>query len=210
MLKSALVLSALTLAACDSDDPASLFVAATATPTLAVQVLHASPDAPQVNVLVDGTVVLEAVAYEEGSGHLELNEGTYSVVVGGILPGGNATVIGTVDLPLAGDAMHSIVAIGDVAAIEAVIIQQPRTPVSAGSARLTVLHTKAAAPAVDVYVTAPGGSLSGIAPAGSFEFKGTIGPAEVAAGDVLTVVARDEAGGGTPLNGVIANDALQP
>ena len=183
LLKSALALSALTLAACDSDNSTSPIVEVPATPTLSVQVLHASPDAPKVNVLVNGAAVLEGVDYREGSGRLELDEGTYSVAVEGILPGGNATVIGPVDLPLAGDSIYSIVAVGDVTTIEPVIVQQPRTPVSAGSARLTVLHATAAAPAVDVYVTAPGGSLSGIAPVGSFEFKGTIGPAEVAAGD---------------------------
>ena len=91
LLKSALALSALTLAACDSNDSAPPIVEEPATPTLSVQVLHASPDAPKVNVLVNGAVVLEGVDYREGSGRLELDEGTYNVAVEGILPGGNAT-----------------------------------------------------------------------------------------------------------------------
>lgn len=173
--------SALTLAACDSDNSSLLPEPATA--TFDLQVLHASPDAPAVDVKVNGTAALQAVDYRDGSPRLVLDAGTYEIAVEGILPGGNAGVIGPVDIPFAGDTIYTVVAAGNVDAIEPVVVAQPRTPVSAGSVRLTVLHAAASAPAVDVYVTAPGGTLSGQAPVGSFEFKGTIGPAEVAAGD---------------------------
>lgn len=173
--------SALTLAACDSDNNSLLPEAQVQ--TFDLQVLHASPDAPAVDVKVNGAAALEAVDYRDGSPRLELEAGTYTIAVEGILPGGNATVIGPVDIDFSADTIYTVVAVGDVAGIEPVVFAQPRTPVSAGSARLSVLHAAASAPAVDVYVTAPGGSLSGQAPVGSFEFKGTIGPAEVAAGD---------------------------
>jgi len=176
-----LVASALLLAACDSDN--STLLPEPAAATFDLQVLHASPDAPAVDVKVNDATALQAVDYRDGSPRLTLDEGTYTIAVEGILPGGNATVIGPVDIDFSGDTIYTVVAVGDVANIEPVIVSQPRTPVSTGSARLTVLHATASAPAVDVYVTAPGGALAGQAPVGSFEFKGTIGPAEVAAGD---------------------------
>jgi len=182
MLKVVMAATLFTLSACDSDDPLSLVVDEPA-PTFDVQVLHASPDAPAVDVLVDGTAVLEDVDYKSGSGRLVLDAGTYSISVEGVLPDGNAAVIGPVDIDFTGDTIYTIAAIGSAAAIEPVVVTQPRTPVAAGSARIQVLHAAAAAPEVDVYVTVPGDSLAGIAPTGTFAFRGTIGPAEVAAGD---------------------------
>jgi len=175
----------LVLAACssDNDNPQPTLPIEPPAATLKVQVLHGSPDAPAVNVLVDGAEALSGVDYKVGSEQLTLDEGTYSVQVDGILPGGNATVIGPVDLDLAADTIYTIVAVNNVAAIEPVIISQPDIAVAAGSARLFVLHGAADAPQVDVFVTAPGADLTASAPVGTFAFKETIGPAEVAAGD---------------------------
>ena len=179
------VCSMLVLAACSSDDdnPRPTQPIETPPATLKVQVLHGSPDAPAVNVLVDGSEVLSGVDYKVGSEQLTLDEGTYSVQVDGILPGGNATVIGPVDLDLAADTIYTVVAVNNVTAIEPVIISQPDIAVAAGSARLFVLHGAAEAPQVDVFVTVPGADLAASAPVGTFSFKESIGPAEVAAGD---------------------------
>lgn len=174
----------LVLAACDSDNLIQQTpITPTPAATLKVQVLHASPDAPAVDVFVNGDEVLSDVDYKVGSGVLTLDEGTYTVRVDGQLPSGNATVIGPVDLDLVGDTIYTIAAVNDVASIEPVVISQPDVAVSAGSARLFVLHGAAAAPTVDVFVTTPGADLAASAPVGTFSFKEAIGPAEVAAGD---------------------------
>lgn len=187
------VIAACFTAACDSDNDIVVFD--NPVPTTKVQVLHGSPDAPAVNVLVDGGEILADVDYKSGSGQLTLDEGTYSVQVDGIVPGGVATVIGPVDLDLMGDTIYTIAAVNSVAAIEAAVISQPDVAVSAGSARLFVLHGAASAPRVDVFVTTPGADLSATAPTGTFSFRETIGPAEVAAGDyqVRVTVSGDPA-----------------
>ena len=114
--------------------------------------------------------------------------GTYSVQVDGILPSGNAAVIGPVDLTFEADMTYTIAAVDSIATLEPVVIEQPRTNVSSGSARLFVLHAannvqQLVGAAVDVYVTAPGADLAASAPTGSFEFKETLGPVEITAGD---------------------------
>ncbi len=195
-LKLLLAFAALGLAACDSGDSITPFVGEPPPPLTAdIQVLHASFDAPPVNVLVNGAAALTDVDYKDGSGRIVLDEGTYTIAVEGILPGGNATVIGPVDVPLAGNTIYTVVAVGDVANIQPVIVAQPRDPVSAGSARLNVLHATEAAPQVDVYVTTPGADLAASAPVGSFSFTETIGPAEVTAGDyqIRVTLAGDPA-----------------
>ena len=175
--------AALALSACDSDsDP----VPSSQVPNPAsvnVQILHASADAPAVDVVADGSTLLSGVDYKQSSGWVSLIEGTYDIEVQGILPGGNATVIGPVALDFASGTRYTVAAVNSVAAIEPVVLTQDDTAVSAGAARLFVLHGSAAAPSVDVFVTAPGADLTAEAPTGTFEFKGTIGPAEVPAGD---------------------------
>ena len=191
----AALFSLFALSACDSDDNPSLPELPSEPQTFSMQILHASADAPSVNLLVDSSPIVRDVDYKGGTAQFLLQEGSYSVAVEGILPGGNATVIGPVDLDFTADTIYTVVAVGDVADIEPVIFTQPRDVPSAGAARLTVLHGAPAAPGVDVYVTAPGADLAASAPVGSFEFKGTIGPAEVPAGDyqIRVTLADDPA-----------------
>jgi hypothetical protein len=184
--KFLLAASFLVLAACDSDDDLPPPV-----PGTTVQILHASPDAPAVNVFVDGAEALSGVDFKQSSGWLDLDAGTYSVDVQGILPGGDQSVIGPADLTFEADTINTVVALNNVANIEPVILTQPDTPVSAGAARVWVLHgarnvQDLVMGPVDVYVTVPGADLTAEAPLGSFNFKETLpadGPAELPAGD---------------------------
>ncbi|MDZ7643793.1 MAG: DUF4397 domain-containing protein [Woeseiaceae bacterium] len=147
-----------------------------------VKILHASPDAPAVNVSV-GTTDFDGVDYKEGTGALTLPNNIYPVQIDGILPDGTATVIGPVNLSLEAGTRYSILAVGGVANIEPLVLEQPDSEVPAGSARLRVVHGAPMAPEVDVYVTAPGADLGASAPVGTFQFKGDLGPVDVTAGD---------------------------
>jgi hypothetical protein len=125
------------------------------------------------------------VDYKTGSAFLALDEGTYDIEVEAITPGGNATVIDLPDTALEGNTDYSVIAVGQVAdaSLAPLIIANPESPVTAGSIRAQVVHAAPDAPAVDVYVTAPGAALAGETPLGSFSFGEEIGPVEVAAGD---------------------------
>ncbi len=176
-----LAVAALGLSACDSSNDGTPVTPPT--PTFDLQVLHASPDAPPVDIVVNGSAALQNVDYKQGSGRFQFDEGSLNIAVEGILPSGNAPVIGPVDLSFVGNNIYTVVALDEVANIAPVIIEQPRTPVTTGSARLNVLHAAAAAPQVDVYVTTPGADLAASPVVGTFSFTESIGPAEVTAGD---------------------------
>ncbi len=184
-----LAASAITLAACDSnDDDAPV---EPSVPSATVQVLHASPNAPAVNIAVDGEEALTGIDYKDSSGWITVDEGSYSVEVQAILPSGTPTVIGPADLTFDGDTINTVVALNDVQNIEPLVLTQPSEPVSAGAARVWVLHAASNVQdlvmgPVDVYVTAPDADLAAEAPLGSFNFKETLpadGPAELTAGD---------------------------
>lgn len=129
-----------------------------------LRALHASPDAPAVNILVNGQAALSEVDYTEGSGFLPVTE-TTSVQVEAIIPGGNAIVIDeTLDLDFSTD--YTVIAVGDVAApIGPLVIANPTDQaLTPGSFFAQVVHAAPDAPPVDVYVTTPGADLTASAP----------------------------------------------
>ncbi|MEQ8205388.1 MAG: DUF4397 domain-containing protein [Woeseia sp.] len=75
-----------------------------------VQILHASPDAPPVNIRVSSTEI-NNVDYKTGTGILTLPNNVYTVQVDGILPAGTTTVTGPVQLPFAANVRYSVLAI---------------------------------------------------------------------------------------------------
>jgi len=169
-----MVAGSLLLGACGSDSNDS--------PRTQLRVIHASPDAPKVNVLLNGEAVLTEVNYKEGSGFLDPERGTYDVTVEAITPGDDVNVISVPGVTLAADTAYSVLAIGKVANIQPLVLANPRTPVTAGKARAQVVHAAPDAPAVSVYVTAPGADLATATALGAFSFGEDLGPVEVPAG----------------------------
>lgn len=167
-----LAASALVLGGCDDDDPARL----------GLRVIHASPDAPRVNVRVNGTEVLGDVDYKEGSGFIPVDQGSYDIAVDAITPTGTPTVIDVQDTTLLGGRDYTVLAVGKVAngTLEPLVIENLKSSVPTGQVRVEVVHASPDAPAVDVYVTAPAAPLG--TALGSFSFGGTLGPVEVPAG----------------------------
>ena len=153
-----------------------------ATPTL--RALHASPDAPPVNIIVDGAAALTEVDYAQGSGFVAVDQDV-NVQVEGIIPGGNAVVIDA-DLMPDFSTETTVIAVDTVAAIRPLVITNPSDElITPGSFRAQVVHAAASAPAVDVYVTAPGADLTASMPinAAPLAFEAFTGRLEVAAGD---------------------------
>ncbi|WP_144395110.1 DUF4397 domain-containing protein [Pleionea sediminis] len=148
--------------------------------TAKVQVIHASPDAPAVNVWADGNSLLENFDYAEASPRLEVNEGELTVEIQGIFPDGTTpTVIGPATLDLTADMLYTAIAVGEVAEIDALIVAREDSDINAGELRAQVVHAAPNAPMVDVYVTEPGADLTTTAALGTFSFEGSLGPVDV-------------------------------
>jgi len=188
---SVLSLSLVVLSGCWLDDDDNDTTTVTPPPEPEVQstyvrVHHTSADAPNVNVLADGNAVLEDVPYHASSNVLELDEGTYSITVQGILPDqSTADVIGPADLEFAADTRYEIFAIGDVSdeTLEPLVLSNPVSAVADGESRIQVVHAAYGAPTVDVYLTAPDEELASASPAVTLEYADDSGQVEVPAGD---------------------------
>lgn len=78
------------LAGCSSSDDDS----ATPPAQVGVRFMHASPDAPNVNVEGQLSTFVTDLAYKSASEFLSVGVGNLNVRVDGIVPGGTATVLG--------------------------------------------------------------------------------------------------------------------
>lgn len=133
----------------------ALFALAAAVPTASAQtmnmvrVMHASPDAPAVDIYVDGNAVLRDVPFFAYSNYLSLPDGTYSIAV---TPAGAPVEDAVLSGPLEvrGGYTGTLAAVGFLDDIEAVLYEDNNAPVPAGKARVRVIHASPNAPAVDV------------------------------------------------------------
>ena len=168
----------------DADEVTSTeILACEATPT--IRALHASPDAPKVNIWVDGAPALPGVDYSQGSGFVRVGQ-EVNVQVEAILPGDDVVVI-EADLQLDYNTETTILAIDTVANISAMLIENDSdSRITDGYFRAQVVHGSPSAPDVDVYVTAFDADLDASAPVNGMDplsFRDYTGQLEVPAGD---------------------------
>ena len=118
-----------------------------------VRVIHASPDAPAVDVFVDGSAVLEDVTFTTVSDYLSLPAGSYDVAVAPAGAGVGSAVIDT-SLTVDADTDYTVAAANQLANIEPVVfVDDNEADGPTGLSRLRVVHLSPDAPAVDIVQT---------------------------------------------------------
>ena len=218
------LLATIALGACNDDDTTA------PVSTAQVRVVHASPDAPNVDVLVDGAAVLTNVAYKASSTYLDVPAGSRNLRMRAT---GTSTVVIDQTAAVTAGKRYTVLATGRVASIAPVVLEDDLTAPAAGNVKLRLVHASPTAGTVDIYVTAPGASIatatptlasvpfraaSGylevpagtyrvrITPAGSKTVAIDVNDVALAAGQVRTAVAVDAPGGGTPLSAILLAD----
>jgi hypothetical protein len=190
-----------------------------------VRVLHASPDAPAVDVKVNGSNVLTNVPFKAISDYLPVAAGTYNIKV---CATGTATCVIDANLTFAANTKYTVAATNVLASITAQVITDAPAP-SASAAQVRVVHFSADTPAVDVltqdgattvvdnlaypnptgYLSLPGGSydLKVCAAADNNVCPLDPGALSLANGTSYSVFAVGSLTGGT-LAAVVAVDAI--
>lgn len=119
--------------------------------TARVRVVHMSPDAPAVDVLVDGQRAISNLAFKSASDYAALPAGQRSVRV---TPAGqNQTAVIEANLPLQPNQDLTVVATGRLAEISALPLQDDNSAPTPGNAKVRFVHASPDAPAVDIAVT---------------------------------------------------------
>lgn len=190
-----------------------------------VRVVHASPDAPAVDVLVNGSAAFTNAAFKGVTNYASLDAGSYSVAV--VPAGQTAPQVISATLPLDAGKDYTVVALGKLANIEPLVLTDNNTLPAAGKAHVRFVHASPDAPAVDVAVKGGPVIFSNVAFKGVGDYtpvdSGTYnlevrlaGTDTVAldlpnitldAGTVYTVYAMGLAGGEPKLTAVISEDA---
>ena len=195
-----------------------------------VRVVHASPDAPAVDVLLDDAAALSNVDYLTASDYVELADGAHNVKVNAA---GTSTTVIDADVDLTDGTDYTVIASGLLEAIQPIVLEDDNSTPAAGTVRVRAIHGAPSAPAVDVYVTAPGADLTAASPglsnvafgdvadylevpAGDYQVRVTpagtktvvidSGALTLTSGQVRTAIAVDAPGGGAPFDLLILDD----
>ncbi|MEZ3114364.1 DUF4397 domain-containing protein [Halobaculum sp. MBLA0147] len=191
-----------------SDSTATDATAATETsgPTGSIRVAHLSPNAPNVDVFVDGSAVLEDVPYGTVSGYLAVPAGDREVEIRPV--GGDAAVFSG-SVSVAADSAYTVAATGEVGeeadeSFAPVVTTDDLDDPGSDTARVGLLHASPDAPAVDVTLASSGDAVfDGVAfgetatvevPAGEYRLE-VRGTTESNDGDVVAAFDVELAGG---------------
>jgi hypothetical protein len=182
-----------------------------------IRVVHASPDAPAVDVYLNGQRAIANLKFTEGTTYAAVPEGSYRVQVfpAGTGPSGTAVINATLDLK--GSTAYTVVAANVVSKIEPIVLTDNLAAPAAGKAHIRVVHASPDAPAVDVAIKGGPVAFSNasfkaatayapvdaatyqfeIRPTGTTTAVLTTDPTMLAAGRIYTVFAMGQVGNNT-------------
>jgi LPXTG-motif cell wall-anchored protein len=115
-----------------------------------VRAVHASPDGPAVDILVDDNAAFRNVAFKGISDYAGLDAGSHNVKV--VPAGDTEPAVIDADLDLAASQDYTVVAVGTLDAIEPLVLEDSNSAPAAGMAHVRFVHASPDAPTVDVAV----------------------------------------------------------
>lgn len=89
-----------------------------------VRVIHLSPNAPGVDILVDGDILFEDISFGEGTDYVDLNPGTYNV---NVVLNTDKSVVLPLKMTLNPDKIYTIYIIGNPPSLQAVQVVDGNT-----------------------------------------------------------------------------------
>lgn len=116
-----------------------------------IRVLHLSPDAPKIDVYVDGTSALTAVPFKTATKHAQVPTGTHTVE---IRPAGsaNGNHLATARTTLAPDTAYTLAVVGLAAKLQIMVLKDDFTAPPAGKAKLRGIDASPQSPPIDIAI----------------------------------------------------------
>ena len=190
-----------------------------------VRIVHASPDAPAVDVWVNGAVAFSNAPFKGITDYAKLEPGSYQVQVSPT--GATEPIVIDATLDLAEGTDYTVVAVGQLANIEPLVLVDNNSAPAAGKAHVRFVHASPDAPAVDIAVTGGPVLFSNVpfkgtgdylpVDAGTYDLEARIAGTNTVAlsvpgvaledGKVYTIFAMGLAGGEPTLTAVPSVDA---
>jgi hypothetical protein len=158
-------------------------------------VIHAAPNAPNIDVLIDGTRVLAARPYKSASNYFAVAAGTRVTTVN---VANTSTNLMNSNIIVSANADQTILAVGPVGNIQPVVRADNNTAPAGNNVRARLIHAASGVSNVDIYLTAPNDDIStGAATAANIAFRGTTTDVDFPAGQYRVRVTP--AGARTPV-----------
>jgi hypothetical protein len=169
---SALLVLPLVAVGCSDDDSNPANPTAPPAAVAQLRVAHLSPDAPPVDVRVNGTVAVQGAAYMDVSNYLPVPAGDVRIQV---TPAGAASpVVIDATVPLGVGAFYTVAATGLLASgLQPVVLVDNRS--TGSEAKVRFVHASPDAPAVDVAVTGGPVLFGGVPFRGAADYAGVSG-----------------------------------
>ena len=134
--------------------------------TQQLRIVMASPDAPPVDILIDGTQVATSLAYTNSTAYLTVKSGSRHIQV---LTVSNSTSVFDQTVSVTASANQTLVLTGAVAKLQSLLLTDGtvNTAVTAEQGSVRVVNAAPSMGPADVYIVNAGTSLSGAKPASS-------------------------------------------
>ena len=192
--------------------------------------LHASPDSPAVDILIDSLQVFSDLRYGQSSTYFKVDEGERRVLVSAT---GETSPLLDVSIPLVDELDYTAVVTNYLSNIELLIVEDRNVDPDFGKFKLRILHAAPGAKQVDVYITDQNEDIAALEPnVANLPFKAVsdylnfdegelriqitahrkkipiidTGPLSFRARQIRTVVALDAPGGGEPYRAILLQD----
>lgn len=118
-----------------------------------IRALHLSPDAPNVDIYVNASILaFEDVAFEQGSVYATLEPGTYDFNITATGTPAESAVLNIEGLELAADTYYTAVAFDFLADITPLALVDDYEALDAGNIRVRAIHTASGVGQVDIWV----------------------------------------------------------
>ena len=121
-----------------------------------IRVLHASPDAPAVDIFLDGQKAITNLAFDAITDYVKVPAGAHNVKVFPAPSDGSGTPAIEADVTLSAGTDYTVAAVGKLANIEPLVLVDNNSAPSSGQAKLRFVHTSPDAPAVDIFAEGAG------------------------------------------------------
>lgn len=123
--------------------------------------LQASPDAPQVNLLIDGHSVATGLGYINTTGYISVHSGSRHVQV--VPVSGGSTILDT-SVNIVSSGNQTLILSGSAASTHSLLLTDGGTTATTGDGNVRVVNASSTAGTADVYIVPAGSSIAGIPP----------------------------------------------
>jgi hypothetical protein len=134
--------------------------------TQQLRIVAASPDAPPVDILIDGTQGATSLAYTNSTGYLSVKSGSRHIQA---LTVSNSTSVFDQTISISASTNETLLLIGSAAKVQSLLLTDGATnsTITTGDGKVRVVNASQTMGPADVYIVNAGASLAGKTPTSS-------------------------------------------